>query len=509
MFCAIIKPTNKEEMPDIWQQFHSLPKAIRDGVASPAAIAAVDAIEAEYPDLNLADFIMRVVVHEFPVAELATKMVNEQGLTMEAAKKVVLRLRQEVFTGVVADYLGLKTVPPSPAPTPRPVAANMTVPKASTPVPPRPPANLPVVPPPASTPSTPLPPRPAITNVSPSPIMPLRPTVPLQPSAPVGTAAPTTHYSDADAAEIDAQIAHVKQLTAVYPNQDFDTIARGILTKQNLAFSDELLDRRSIAIMKARLKSVRTTDETREVLMRDVKIGGLGLDQEIAASLATAAEAAATELKTRGMIRLPDQPLPPPPPVVPKVSQVKPEPKPPFRQTGSIPNPPIPNVTDAPRASRPIVRPVDIPAPAPLPAAKPIPVVTSAPPVVTRARQADRPTVADIVRPTTQALGPAEELRSMSLLDFRRLGQGAGESSRRILDKLEHLKRESFAVWAESVRGWRGSEVMQLYLTMGRESLEQGAPISQIITTRTRQGQPYLSEHEFTILADLNRQLQS
>lgn len=96
----------------------------------------------------------------------------------------------------------------------------------------------------------------------------------------------------------------------------------------------------------------------------------------------------------------------------------------------------------------------------------------------------------------------------MTLMEFRRLGQGAAESARRLFEKFQHFQRESFTVWSGAVNGWRQSDVYQLYLAMGRESLERGVPISQVITDRGRTGQAYLSEHEFTIISDLNRQLQ-
>jgi hypothetical protein len=152
-----------------------------------------------------------------------------------------------------------------------------------------------------------------------------------------------------------------------------------------------------------------------------------------------------------------------------------------------------------------IKRPADIPAP-PVAAPKLKPAPTP-PPVIQRPRMADRPKMADITRPT-KTLGPAEEMRSLSVTEFRRLGQGAAESTRKVLEKFHHLQQESFTLWAEAVAGWRQSEVHQVYLAMGRQSLEQGAPITEVVQQRARLGQPYLSEHEFTSLADLNRQLQ-
>ena len=128
-------------------------------------------------------------------------------------------------------------------------------------------------------------------------------------------------------------------------------------------------------------------------------------------------------------------------------------------------------------------------------------------PKMRAARITDRPTVSDVVRPAV-ALGPAEEIRSMTLIEFRRLGQGAGDAARKLLEKFQHLQHESFTVWVEAVAGWRQSSVYLLYLETGRESLERGIPISQVIAERGRAGKPYLSEHEFSVLSDLNRQLQ-
>ena len=78
----------------------------------------------------------------------------------------------------------------------------------------------------------------------------------------------------------------------------------------------------------------------------------------------------------------------------------------------------------------------------------------------------------------------------------------------KILQKFTNLQHESFALWAEAVKGWRGGEVYSLYLSMGRESLEQGIAITQVIERRAAKQLPYLSEHEFNALADLNRKLQ-
>lgn len=97
----------------------------------------------------------------------------------------------------------------------------------------------------------------------------------------------------------------------------------------------------------------------------------------------------------------------------------------------------------------------------------------------------------------------------MTLMEFRRLGQGANESTKRLLEKFKQLQNESFTMWSEAINGWRQSEVYQLYLAMGRQSMEQAMGITEVIKQRSAANQLYLSEHEFGALADLNRQLQS
>jgi len=513
-------------MADLWQQFHGLPKAIRDGVATPTAIAAVDELEQQHPGVELASFVMRAVVHEFPFSELAGKISTESGIDAATAKSITERLQQDVFTGVVADYLGLgkapvsQPLPTNPVPIPKsPVNLPMVAPVSSVAV--VPPSALPPIEklqPLKTTPvaiptpvKSPAPIVPVVPMVKPAPlVVPPAVVTPMpQPTSPVGVTAPTTQYSDDDAVEIAKQASKLRSLTNVNPNQDLDSLASQILTEQNLASSDELLQRRSISIIKSRLKGVRTTDEITEMLSRDPKVGGLGLDHEISLTVAAAAEKYATTLKDRGMVRAPEQPAPPTIPAIPTITQQRPTPMPPLHRDEQPMAPvQVQNFTETARASRPVVRPTDIPVVAPLPT--PVVAMKSQPTpatVIQRPRGTDRPTVADVVRPQV-ALGPAEELRSMTLIEFRRLGQGAGDAARKLLDKFQHLQRESFAVWAEAVAGWRQSSVYQLYLTMGRESLETGQPITQIIADRGKNGQPYLSEHEFTVVSDLNRQLQ-
>ena len=517
-------------MDDLWQQFHRLPKAIRDAVARPEALTAVDSLEQRYPNLDLASFIMRAVVKEFPISEMRARLQDEFQLKEVEADNVATELSASVFS-TIPEYLGVTTSPkpampmaPAPASTPVAPLPSPVVPEAA--VPPPPPVNLPMVDPEPSVPTMPSPIVKPMSVPVPTPVAPVAPIVatpPLPtptPAKPTGPVAPTQAYSDDDAAEIAQQTRKLQDM-ATPVAASLDDIAQEIITQQHLAFHDELLRKRAIAILKARLKDIRGKDDTLMMLVRGPKVGGLGLDQDIARGVVEALERRAGQVKERGMVRAPEPITPPPPPVMPPMSAQRPEPRPPFfRDAASAPvragMPPLPNVPTtpvAPAAPKPgptIKRPSDIPLPKAMPPAAltPRPAAPSVAPTMHRERTIDRPAIADITRPV-KMLGPAEEMRTMTLMEFRRLGQGANESTKRLLEKFKQLQSESFTMWSEAINGWRQSEVYQLYLAMGRQSMEQAMGITEVIKQRSAANQLYLSEHEFGALADLNRQLQS
>ncbi len=522
-------------MEDIWQQFHGLPKTIRDAVATPEALATVDRLERQHPGLDLAGFVMRAMVKEFPINDLAQKITEEGKVPAAEAEKMAIEMKSGIFSKA-GEYLGIvkpvvvqpATMPAVPKQAPPPSTLPVVVPKitlppvtlpvaplASAPVPPKPPA--PVVMVPLGEPSVPPPQKPA----TPSPVTPPRPSIPAPAPLPLTNTAPTQNYSDDDDQEIAAQTRRVQNISASSGTIDIDQLAQEVLTQHSVAFRDELLQKRAASLFKARLKGIRDTEDTKAMLMRAPKVGGLGLDPDLAANLAASLDQAAEKLKSRGAVRPPVPLAPMPMPPIPKVQAERPAAMPPITRglqadnTSGTPVKPLPNFTEAPRVIAPqIKRPADIPMPknqepTPPPAPRPAPAPAVMPkPIITRERQTDGPSMSDITRPTSTVMGPAGEMSSLTLMEFRRLGQGAADSARRLLDKFHHYQKESFPLWSDAVAGWRQSEVHRLYLDMGRQSLETGSPITQVIQERAKAGLPYLSEHEFSTVADLNRALQ-
>ena len=103
--------------------------------------------------------------------------------------------------------------------------------------------------------------------------------------------------------------------------------------------------------------------------------------------------------------------------------------------------------------------------------------------------------------------GPVEEIKSLKLDEFRRLGASPKEATERILQKIDLLGDESIIKRSEGIKAWHDSEVYRLYLAIGATSMAEKKPIEQVIREYKEAGKPYLAPEEFNEVADLNSKL--
>ena len=104
-------------------------------------------------------------------------------------------------------------------------------------------------------------------------------------------------------------------------------------------------------------------------------------------------------------------------------------------------------------------------------------------------------------------VGPIDELRLFTLVDFRRLDADPKRATSRLQDKIKLLEEESYAKMVEGVRAWRMSPLNQLYLAIGHDSLKAGKNVADAIREWRETGKASLSEDEFGALLDLNKKL--
>jgi hypothetical protein len=140
---------------------------------------------------------------------------------------------------------------------------------------------------------------------------------------------------------------------------------------------------------------------------------------------------------------------------------------------------------------------------------KPLEILKPAtPPVVRRPMpmRDNRPRLDD-VKYVPKLVGPIEELREMTLVDFRRLAPEPEAATAKIKEKLRLLERESITKKIDGVKAWQDSEVSKIYKEISREVLQKGMPANQVISLRASANEPTLTMGEYGAVMELNRSL--
>src|SRR3989338_7113793 len=270
-----------------------------------------------------------------------------------------------------------------------------------------------------------------------------------------------------------------------------------VIKKNNLVFKDEVNQRRFVQLMVSRLKDVRGPLEIAEALRKPVETGGLGMPDEKAEQVQALVEAAKQEFESRIKNPEPRGVQGPAPDVVPG-QESKPAGSPPVPGVASSGQEPGTRNEPAPR--------FDVEAAKAWREQMLRDLAMQGQAAATEAPAVPRPQLMDVKAPP-RVVGPLEELRSLTLTDFRRLGATPPEALQKIHAKIDLLGETSLARRLEAVRAWKTSAVYQQYLKVGHESIEQGKPVSVIVGGHQTLGEQILTEEEFSSIADFNAKL--
>ncbi len=324
-----------------------------------------------------------------------------------------------------------------------------------------------------------------------------------------------------------------------------------IYRASGLATDDEAMAKRIKTVIANRLRDVRDQMETLETMVQPKELGGLGLSQDAARAVLNAiqaklksvhdahvAEAAAektewvekerekkiesevqakegaeTELERlyrsivskskKAMKNAPEAPpsAPAPMPAEPAVAASAVPPNLPIATSNPVP----------PEMRAPEIVPLpNVAPPAPKPAAPPLTIVRPVPGAIVRPQvqggmDAPKPRMDD-VRPMARLTGPVEELRAITIVDFRRLSKDPAEACVKIKDKIDVLAEQSYTRRTEAIAAWGASEVVRTYLELMGEGLN-GLPLKDAVAARQAGKKPYLTPEEFQAVAALSRQL--
>ncbi|MEA3272288.1 MAG: hypothetical protein U9P90_01305, partial [Patescibacteria group bacterium] len=283
---------------------------------------------------------------------------------------------------------------------------------------------------------------------------------------------------------------------------------KNILEKGKFSFSDESLKQRFLNVVSARLRDVRDKSETLELFMRGRSIGGLGLKKQGANKILNLIEAevnSLNQIKKKGELqkleewkKKKDSE---------RKSKEEREKKEETRALGQR----WTKLTGAkPSSTQPVVPPV-----IQSPQAKNLARAPQGDPRGSlRSREIPRAARDDTIKPKVEAIkftprltGPIDELRKITLADFRRLAKSPKNIAEKIKDKIELLEDESYAKKTQGIKAWQESEPSKIYFEILNQSMSELMPVSDVLAQREQKKLPNLSQEEFKALIALNKYL--
>lgn len=114
-----------------------------------------------------------------------------------------------------------------------------------------------------------------------------------------------------------------------------------------------------------------------------------------------------------------------------------------------------------------------------------------------------RPKVEDI-RFERKLAGPVEELRLLTIVDFRRLSKDARQATQKIHDKVELVSQEGYDQRISAIKAWRESPLSQMYVALSREALISGKGIAQVLAQKRAAGEDVPTDDELKAIVELN-----
>ena len=118
-----------------------------------------------------------------------------------------------------------------------------------------------------------------------------------------------------------------------------------------------------------------------------------------------------------------------------------------------------------------------------------------------RAAPAVKPTMHDVMPPSGE-IGPIEELKYITLADFRHIAPTPEEAASRLKQKLFNLRDESILVYLQGLEAWRQSPLYKDYMALVSQALADGIGLEAAVRTKES-----LSASEFKALVGMSHGL--
>ena len=292
---------------------------------------------------------------------------------------------------------------------------------------------------------------------------------------------------------------------------DADSIVEQIIKETGIELEDDVLKNRFKNIVLSFIRNVRSSTETAIVLKRPSKIGGMGMEQEVADKImrilqkedqqtqviSSSTKKIISMEKAKALIKAPVKELlkieTKMPKIITKIEKIKqPEIKK-IEKTDIKKEEIIQDVEEVIKKFQP-KRVSPSPSPSPSPS------------ILGRNLAKPDKTMVESVSNKPKIYGPSDELRSISLIDWRRWGTSQ-EAILKVQGKIDLLAEDSLIKKDEGIKAWKESEVNKLYLEIGEESINKGKSIEETINERQKEGKKTLTKEEFNAVVELNQKL--
>ncbi len=315
-------------------------------------------------------------------------------------------------------------------------------------------------------------------------------------STPQPTTPLTPHPSLSQSpAPVDHELAALSTAAqSVYADNPHRQLVRQVIDQHQLNFQTPEAIERCVIAGETFLRGVRTEAQVRERLLLSHEHGGAGLAEADATTCLTALVKAADQLHSEPKRQIDDSRRA----FVNKNAEAA---HADVVKQGSA----IDGAT--PRFERPVAVPVTFEKAPGRPVGRPPSSVTVVRPVdpIPLPSKNTGPLVSD-VQFAPKIVGPIDELKSMTLEDFRRLSRHSRESAAKVLAKVETLGKQSYEHKRKGIDAWHAGPVNRLYLEYLRKVMSGTTPAA-ITLERRKAKLPILADEEFKELMNLSQKL--
>ncbi|MBM3204439.1 hypothetical protein FJZ48_00445 [Candidatus Uhrbacteria bacterium] len=119
-----------------------------------------------------------------------------------------------------------------------------------------------------------------------------------------------------------------------------------------------------------------------------------------------------------------------------------------------------------------------------------------------------KPLNVDTIQAPVKLVGLGEELAGITLAEFRRLSKDPNQAIEKLRQKFETLKNESFDRWTEGIEAWRQSPLQKQYLTLVAQSFAAGKPVAELVVEKRAKDPSLPTPEELSAIIKLNSEIQ-